>query len=85
MAFFFAFRGVAIQWAKEREQMWIALLSLVAKCEWGGTTVPGRGKLLQQEGLRSPHQSSLCLRSKSSLGHGAASGDLFTHSLSKCS
>lgn len=58
MASFCAFHGVVIQWAKEREQMWIAL-SLVAKCGHGGTSVPGRGKSLQQEGLISPHQSSL--------------------------
>ena len=59
MAFFFAFHRVVIQWAKEREQMWIALLSLVAKHGQGGASVPDRGKSLQQEVLRSPHQSNL--------------------------
>lgn len=42
MALFFVFHGVVIWWAKEGEQVWIALLSPVAKCGQGCTSVPGR-------------------------------------------
>lgn len=70
--FFFAFHGVVIQWAKEREQIWIAVLNLAAMIGQGGTSVPSRGKLMQQERLRFLHQSNVLggpVRSKSGLGH----------------
>lgn len=61
-----------MEWAKEREQIWIAVLNLVAIIGQGGTSVPSRGKLMQEERLRFLQQSNLLggvVRSKSCLGH----------------